>query len=498
MKKTEPDIFQKAGTPLTSVERSNQNAAEPQSDMRTKSASGPPSAPNRQARAVVAPASMQQLQVLEFFDAGRIPEAFHQTWIGRRALLIQPRLDVNRVRRAVQAVVARHESLRMRFVYENNMWGVVIDPPRADVFVEENIGPMDHQALERLVADRLAPVLDPFTDPMIEIRLLRLGAQGDALLLRGHHLVLDGWSMAIILGEVFKYYVGIPLGPPSAMNHQRFLREFTGFGNPRLLAERESYFRKLLLPAPPLPNTGRAKKGLEPNRHDVAANPGAECIVAISRNRRRELLEKAKAAGVTDSSLFIASYAMAIGRMGGVDDVQINIPTANRTDRALLDYVGWVSAMMPVRCKLRRSATVGELARELHMQFLRSAAHLPIDFAYLDRSGSIRQEQIEAGAFPNQFEGGMLVPEGLMNAVPIAPILIATGGESVKFGGTQITSLSLSSLPKFVICELELRTYNSGDEYRYIANYDQTAFNRAETLEMINTVIENMAPGATT
>lgn len=478
------------------VERSDQKGASTPTPSHVNASS--PAMSGKLARAIVAPASMQQLQLLEFSEAGYIPEEFHQTWILRRALFIQPKLDANRVRRAVQAVVAHHENLRMRFVYEKDSWGVVIDPPRADIFIEENVGPMDHQALEALAAERLAPVLDPCTDPMVEIRLLRLGDQGDALLVRGHHLVVDGWSVAIMLSDFFKSYIGISLGPPSKMNHERFMREFTGYGNRKLLTEREDYFRKLLLPAPPLPNLGRAKKGLRPNLHDVAVNPGAECIVSISGDRRRSILERIKRAGVTDSALFLSSYAMAIGRMGDVDDVQINIATANRTDRALLDYVGWVAAMMPVRCKLRPGVDVDGLARDLSAQLLESAAHLPIDFAYLNRSGSIRQEQIEAGAFPKQFEGGVLIPEGLLNAVPIAPVLIAQAGQSVKFGATVISPLSLSLLPRFVINELELRTYNSGDEYRYTAIYDQTAFSHSETLKLINMVIDNIAPVAVT
>ena len=61
--------------------------------------------------------------------------------------------------------------------------------------------------------------------------------------------------------------------------------------------------------------------------------------------------------------MFLASYAMTIGRMGDVDEVQINVPVANRTSRELLNYVGWVSALMPVRCILPRSGNVEDLAR---------------------------------------------------------------------------------------------------------------------------------------
>jgi len=410
----------------------------------------------------------------------------------RRAIAVRPGLRVERLRRAVEKVVARHESLRMRFVYDRKRWGVVVDSANPKVFVEENIGQVEEQDRQRVVADRLAPLLDPLAGPLLEIRLLRFGEQGDVLLLRGHHLILDAWSMALVLGDILRSYVGIPLGRPSAMNHERFMREFTGHGNPALLAEREGYFRKLLLPAPPLPKLGRASKGLEPNFNDIAVGPGAEYAAGTSLESRKQLLKRAKNAAVTENALFLAAYAMALGQVGDVDDVQLNIAVANRTDRALHDYVGWANAMMPIRCKLRPGIDVEELARDLYAQYVQSAAHLPIDFAYQNRSGSLRQEQIEAGAFPKQFEGGPLAPEGMFKSVPLASTLFGPGNPSIKLMGIEIATLPLDSIPYNVINELELRTDGTGDEYKFIAIYDETAFDRPEIQNLVHMVIENM------
>ncbi len=449
-------------------------------------------APQLAKQATVLPATMQQLRVLEFFEAGRVHAAFNQSWIGRRALSLQPGLDVNRLRRAVDKVVSRHESLRMRFVHENNKWGVVIDPARRDVFVAEDVGAVDSATLNRLIADYSALPLDPLAGPMVQLRLLRMGKQGDVLLVCGHHLVLDGWSLAVVLGEIFQAYVGLPLEPPSRMTHERFLREFTGHGNREILAQREAYFRNLLLSESPLPKLGRAKKGLRPNIDHVDVNPGAACVVKITRESRQQILERAKLAGVTDSDLFLASYAMTLGRIGDVDDVQINVWSANRTHKDLQNYVGWVTAMMPVHCPIADCGDdVEQLARELHAQTLKSAEYLPIDFAALNKTGSIRQAQVAAGAFPNQFVGGMLMPEGILKSVPVAPILFSSSGEAMDFGVTKITPISLPS--PLVRNELELRTYDTGADFRYMATYDQTAFSGAEVVEIIRETFERVA-----
>jgi hypothetical protein len=195
---------------------------------------------------------------------------------------------------------------------------------------------------------------------------------------------------------------------------------------------------------------------------------------------------------VTENALFLAAYAKALGQFGDVDDVQINVAVANRTDRALHDYVGWANAMMPIRCKLRSGVGVEELARDLYAQYLQSAAHLPIDFAYQNRSGSLRQEQIEAGAFPKQFEGGPLAPEGMFKSVPLASTLFGSGKSSIKLMGIEIGSFPLDSMPYDVINELELRTDGTGNEYKFIAIYDETAFDSAEILDLIRRVMETL------
>jgi acyl transferase domain-containing protein/NADP-dependent 3-hydroxy acid dehydrogenase YdfG/acyl carrier protein len=442
-------------------------------------------------QANILPASMQQRRILEFFEGGSVHEAFNQAWIVRRALSLRPSVDPNAMRRAVESVVSRHECLRLRFVSESNDWGVVIERPHSDIFTVEEARGTDAAALNRLIAERLAPAIDPIRGPMLQIRLLRTGEQGDVLLLRGHGLVIDEWSLAVILGEIFQAYGGLALDPASPMTHERFLREFGGYGNEKVLAERENYFRNILLPGTPLPKVGRAKKGLRPNLHDVDVTPGAECVVKITRDSRRMLIERARNAGVAETALFLASYAMTIGRIGDVDAVQINLPVANRSHNDLANYVGRVATMMPVQCVLNKGDDVEQLARELQAQMLTSAGYLPVDFAAFNRTGSFRQEQVAAGAFPTQFVGGSLVPEGITKSVPPASVALAIGGNAVDFGNMKVTPVSLAS--SLVANELALRTHDTGTEFQCKAVYDQTAFGGVEVVEIVRKTFERIA-----
>jgi hypothetical protein len=378
----------------------------------------------------------------------------------------------------------------MRFVEVKNSWGVVVEPSNPNIFVEEDIGPIEEAGLERLVAERLAPALDPRKGPLMEIRLLRFGSQGDALLLKAHHLVVDGWALPLVFGDVIKSYIGVPLGRPSAMTHERFVREFSGEENGPLLEERDNYFRKILLPAPPLPMLGRTAKGLEPNLDEISVAPRAAYAVEVPLERRKLLQRKAKAAGVTETALVLASYAKTLGQMGDVNDVQIIVAVANRTDRALLDYVGFVNTTMPVRCKMHRDVGVDELAKDLYAQYLRSAAYLP--FNARNRPNSLRRAQIEAGAHPFQFSFGQLIPESLANSVPMASTLFTPEKKSIKLPGIQIESLSLESIPSYSDFEIKLRTHATKDAFRFETTYDKTAFNQTEIQNLLETIVSQL------
>ncbi|EUA31111.1 condensation domain protein [Mycobacterium xenopi 4042] len=51
--------------------------------------------------------------------------------------------------------------------------------------------------------------------------LIRIAADQHRLVLTNHHIVLDGWSLPILLGEIFASYQGQRL--PAAGSYRRFV-----------------------------------------------------------------------------------------------------------------------------------------------------------------------------------------------------------------------------------------------------------------------------------
>ena len=130
-------------------------------------------------------------------------------------------LDAGRLRSAWQAVSDRHAALRTGFVWQE-LSGLAqqVVYRRVDVpFIEEDwrsrAAELDAAGLEAALAaagleERLRG-FDLSRPPLQRLRLIRLGDDRHWLIWTHHHILLDGWSSARLIGEVLRHEGGASL-----------------------------------------------------------------------------------------------------------------------------------------------------------------------------------------------------------------------------------------------------------------------------------------------
>ena len=120
-------------------------------------------------------------------------------------------LDAPRMQRAVKELVHRHANLRAAFRHEGLERPVQVIVRDAEVpWREEDFSALDGQTQdlrrkEWLAAD-LAERFEPSEAPLLRFALLRLNRERHVLVVTSHHLLMDGWSMPVFLGEFFALY----------------------------------------------------------------------------------------------------------------------------------------------------------------------------------------------------------------------------------------------------------------------------------------------------
>ncbi|WP_433397365.1 amino acid adenylation domain-containing protein [Streptomyces sp. CA-146814] len=120
-------------------------------------------------------------------------------------------LDTDLLRASCGALVGRHASLRAGFLRRRSGEAVqavarVVEPPWEEIdlsgFGQEELRPR----LSRLLTEERARRFDMAKPPLLRFTLIRLAPDRHILLITNHHILMDGWSLPLILGDLFRIY----------------------------------------------------------------------------------------------------------------------------------------------------------------------------------------------------------------------------------------------------------------------------------------------------
>ncbi|WP_239071260.1 condensation domain-containing protein, partial [Cellulomonas chitinilytica] len=124
------------------------------------------------------------------------------------ALRLDFAVDPALVQRAVDDLVARHESLRTTFETRGDQPVQVVSArvpvPVAVVDVADRPDPQ--AAAVQVATDQARTPFDLTTGPLMRVTLVRLAASRWVLAVAVHHIVADGWSMRVLFAEIAALY----------------------------------------------------------------------------------------------------------------------------------------------------------------------------------------------------------------------------------------------------------------------------------------------------
>ena len=306
----------------------------------------------RAARGSRAPVSFQQerLWFLDRLDPGGTGYTMSA------ALDLHGDLDVAALDLALAELVRRHESLRTRFETEDGGPMQVIDPPGSihlepiDVTDAEDV---DAELSARIEACALAPC-DLSSGLLWRPTLLRLAPERHALIFAMHHIVTDGWSMAVLvreLGDLYDAYVrdgagaaiALPELPIQYADYAIWQRAWLAGGE---LSRQLGWWREHLAGVPPL------ELPTDRPRPPVQSLRGLRTRGEITAALAARIRALARAEGATLHMVLLAAYALVISRWAGQDDFAIGMPVANRTREETEGLIGYFVNTLALRVDL--------------------------------------------------------------------------------------------------------------------------------------------------
>ncbi len=122
------------------------------------------------------------------------------------AITIRSQVDVEALRKALQALVDRHASLRTTYTIHAGEPVRIVHAHQAVAFGQESAADWDDPALSDRVSEVIQEPFDLDHGPVLRTRLFTRSETCHVFLLVVHHIAFDGWSTWLLLDELRALY----------------------------------------------------------------------------------------------------------------------------------------------------------------------------------------------------------------------------------------------------------------------------------------------------
>ncbi|WP_144161810.1 non-ribosomal peptide synthetase [Paraburkholderia sp. BCC1885] len=290
-------------------------------------------------------------------------------------------VDTNALRASLEAIVARHEVLRTRFVADEA--GRVEQRIDAQVCLDWR-----EQTLPATQIDAAARVLasEPFdltNGPLLRAGFYRSENGRSLLALALHHIVSDGWSVQVLLKELVAHYrsrvlneqLMTPALPVQYADYAAWQREWLEAGEQE---KQLAYWREALGETHPvlaLPTDAprQAHGSYRAGRH----------ATALPAELARAIRERAQRSSTTPATILLAAFQALLYRYTGEGDIRVGVPVANRNRVETEPLIGFFVNTQVLRAQVTARDTLSELLERTRQAMLEAQAHQDLPFDVL-------------------------------------------------------------------------------------------------------------------
>ncbi|MBS0307894.1 MAG: amino acid adenylation domain-containing protein, partial [Proteobacteria bacterium] len=294
-------------------------------------------------------------------------------------LRISGALDVAALDRSFQEIYRRHESLRTRFVVEHYAPQQIIGDPHDWKLSVVDLSDRSQAELDDAIAKEWQFVFDLSQDILFRATVYKQPDGAHALVVCMHHIISDGWSIAVLMNELSALYAaytkgqGSPL-PPLPVQYADYAAWQRDYLRGEVLQRQEDYWKEQLQGVQPI------TLATDKIRPAALTYAGHSIPLHLDAELTQQLKDVSKAQGVTLYMTLLAAFGTLLHKYSGQDDICVGTPIANRTLIETKNLMGFFVNTLALRANYGGNPVFKDVLQQLRKVTVDAYAHQDLPF----------------------------------------------------------------------------------------------------------------------
>ena len=302
------------------------------------------------------------------------------------SLTLRGPLSPESMQAALRQVMDRHDALRVTIDADGEHQRIsgpsAIALPVVDL--SQQAPQLRAAEIARLLQAEITKPFDLAAGPLLRATLVREAADLHRLIVTVHHIVCDGWSSAVLFGDLGALYTadrqGLRARLPDAVPYRDYLaRDAARADDAQARADEEYWLQRYAdsVPVLDLP-VDRPRPGLK-------SFNGARQELRLAESLCRALKSAGAKHGCTPFVTLLAAFEVLLSRLSGQEDLVVGVPMAGQAQLESGHLVGHCVNMIPLRCQVEPAARFVDHLKSARHAFLEAQAHQQLTFGSLVR-----------------------------------------------------------------------------------------------------------------
>nr|WP_321223483.1 amino acid adenylation domain-containing protein [uncultured Psychroserpens sp.] len=329
-------------------------------------------------------------------------------------LIFNGELDTKALDHAVFQMANRHESLRAVFSADGRFMSILNETSITlnQIDLTQKSLEEKQQYASQYIVDDANHIFDLLNGPLFKFGLLKFSNNEHHLIITGHHIVCDGWSLGTILYELGALYSAHVSGTnhdlPTVNSFSSYADDVQNYTGSEAHIKTEKFWLnqyKESIPELTLPT--------DFPRPELRTHKSERLDFKINQ----DVLAKLKKVGIQSGSSFVttlmAAFEIFLFKQSGQNDITLGLPAAGQSVTGKTQLIGHCVNLLPLRSKLDNNDTFSTYLKSRKSSIFDAYDHQQLSFGELLQKLKIKRDPSRVPLVPIVFNIDM----GMTNRV---------------------------------------------------------------------------------